>query len=211
MHMGDVPMISRKKSVRYVSLSFEKPNPKNMASDLNDTIRNVRARRKGIIYRRAQAEARKLMGIPDLHTKKFVRKHRRQVRSILSIVDGVADYIYESAYDINGSWAYGNEARMKEINDKIKSANQYRSQNPLLLMLIPELREIDIEQLNSIVSFFLVDKDGRLIGNTTHSEPSMVYNKKELSKLWVSPHLVNGIPYVLGCKKCGLDMEGRLV
>lgn len=209
--MGRCLMISRKKSVRYVSLSFEKPNPKNMSRDLSDTIRDVRVKRKGIIYKRAQAEARKLMGIPDLHTKKFVRKHRRQVRSILSIVDGVADYIYEAAYDINGSWAYGREDRMIEVNDKIKTANQYRNQNPLLLMLIPELNEIDIEQLKSISQFILVDKDYKVKANNAHSEPSMVYNKKELSELWISPHLVNGIPHVLGCKRCGLDMEGRLV
>ena len=78
-------------------------------------------------------------------------------------------------------------------------------------MLIPELNEIDIEQLKSISQFILVDKDYNVKANNAHSELSMVYNKKDLSELWITPHLRNGVPHILGCKKCGLDMEGRLV
>jgi hypothetical protein len=206
--MGDVLMIHRKKSVRYISLSFDKPNPKNMARDLQDTVDSVRNRRNTIQYQRARAKALKLMGIPDLHTKKFVRKHRKHVQTIINIVNGVSDYIYESAYNINGSFAYGEEERINVINNKIRSANAYRVQNPLLLAQMDDLMEIDLELLKSRPNFFLIGKDSTA---EVTPPPTTSYNKREMKEAGMQIVSVSGVPMIVGCRKCGLDMVGHIV
>ena len=181
-----------------------------MTESLDDTIRKVRSQRHNTIaYRRARDEARKLMGIPDLHTKRFVKKYRNQIKRILSIVDGVADYLYESAFNMNGSWAYGSKQKIDEVNSKIRSANQYRAQNPMLLINIPELSEIDINALELIPSFILLGLD--LKATNTHEQPTTMYNKKEMTLSGLVIQSRSGVPMIVGCTKCGLDMEGHLV
>ena len=97
----------------------------------------------------AKALARKLMGIPDLHSINYANKERKAVLRITRLISSVAIAIEKySRQDwvlvgVHKTW-------LNSINRKIEASNEYRKTNNLLLHGIPEVLPIRWSDLYKI-------------------------------------------------------------
>ena len=181
-----------------------KATSRRVSEDIADTIRSVRERRKSIQYLRAEEEARRLMGIPNLHSKTFVRKHRGWLVNMKKLVDTVTECIAE-LQEMQGAIAVGRKKRIDKINRQIDASNAYRLANPLLLQGLPELKKLDIKAIESIQGFmYLTDKGFEVV--KTEEEDILkdgqvggMYNKKVLLRESKSMNEND----VWHCKRCG--------
>ena len=103
----------------------------------------------------AKALARKLMGIPDLHSINYANKERKAVLRITRLISSVAIAIEKySRQDwvlvgVHKTW-------LNSINRKIEASNEYRKRNNLLLHGIPEVLPIRWSDLYKIRSLVVV-------------------------------------------------------
>ena len=103
----------------------------------------------------AKALARKLMGIPDLHSINYANKERKAVLRITRLISSVAIAIEKySRQDwvlvgVHKTW-------LNTINRKIEASNEYRKTNNLLLHGIPEVLPIRWSDLYKIRSLIVV-------------------------------------------------------
>ena len=103
----------------------------------------------------AKALARKLMGIPDLHSINYANKERKAVVRITRLISSVAIAIEKySRQDwvlvgVHKTW-------LNSINRKIEATNEYRKTNGLLLHGIPEVLPIRWSDLYKIRSLIVV-------------------------------------------------------
>ena len=103
----------------------------------------------------AKALARKLMGIPDLHSINYANKERKAVLRITRLISSVAIAIEKySRQDwvlvgVHKTW-------LNSINRKIEASNEYRKTNGLLLHGIPEVLPIRWSDLYKIRSLVVV-------------------------------------------------------
>ena len=103
----------------------------------------------------AKALARKLMGLPDLHSKAYASKERKAVLRINKIVNNVAISI-EGLSRKNWVLVGVHKKWLTTINGKIEASNDYRKHNALLLLGIPEVQPIKWTDLNKIKNLVVV-------------------------------------------------------
>ena len=103
----------------------------------------------------AKALARKLMGVPDMHSNSYANKERKAVLRINKIVNHVAIQI-ESLSRKNWILVGVHKKWLTSINKKIEATNEYRQQNALLLTGIPKVLPISWTDLHKIKSLIVV-------------------------------------------------------
>jgi hypothetical protein len=115
------------------------------------------------------------MGLPDLHSKAYASKERKAVLRINKIVNSVAVSI-EGLSRKNWVIVGVHKKWLTTINSKIEATNDYRKQNALLLLGIPEVQPIKWTDLNKIKNLVVVlqcNLCNRYLSNKTERKAEM--------------------------------------
>lgn len=123
-------------------------------AELQSVISQVKERRISTALIEAKAEARKLMGIPDLQSNEYVRRYRTYFTNLNLLVRKVSELIATIRTGNVTIISMVDKKQLSDINTRIAALNEYRIQNPLLFAKMPELATLSIKELESNENFF---------------------------------------------------------
>ena len=105
--------------------------------------------------REAKALARKLMGMPDLYSEKYLDKERRHLMKIARIVSDCAQFITFYSEE-RGALVAVHKKWLKKINASIEAANEYRKVNNFFFLGIPELKTLELDTISKSIKGLVV-------------------------------------------------------
>ena len=105
--------------------------------------------------REAKALARKLMGMPDLYSEKYLDKERKHLMKLARIVSECARFITFYSEE-RGAIVTVHKNWLKKINSSIEAANDYRKTNNFFFLGIPELKTLDFSTINNSIRGLVV-------------------------------------------------------
>ena len=160
-------------------------------STLEDIRKEVSNSTKHRQVREAQELARKLMGIPDLHSIKFVTKNKARLLRLYRLESRVHKFL-ESVLEADYSQqiVYAHKKELLKINKEIRAFNEYRIQNPLLSMGLPELEEIDMGKIQEVDFLYLVDENNKWSLASSLKEEIQEFKSRLVENLSISTHSI---------------------
>ena len=105
--------------------------------------------------REAKALARKLMGMPDLHSEKYLDKERKHLMKLARIVREAAQFITFYSEE-RGAIVSVHKKWLKKINSSIEAANDYRATNNFFFLGIPQLKTLELDTISSSIKGLVV-------------------------------------------------------
>ena len=105
--------------------------------------------------REAKALARKLMGMPDLYSEKYLDKERKHLMKLARIVSECAQFITFYSEE-RGAIVAVHKNWLAKINSSIEAANDYRKTNNFFFLGIPELKTLDFDTITSSIKGLVV-------------------------------------------------------
>ena len=103
----------------------------------------------------AKALARKLMGLPDLYSEKYLNKERRHLKKLSRIVSECAQFITFYSED-RGAIIAVHKNWLHKINSSIEAANDYRKTNNFFFLGIPELKTLELDTISNSIKNLVV-------------------------------------------------------
>tara|TARA_Y100001949_G_scaffold174518_1_gene182134 strand:- start:1053 stop:1778 length:726 start_codon:yes stop_codon:yes gene_type:complete len=103
----------------------------------------------------AKALARKLMGIPDLYSEKYLNKERKHLMKLSRIVSECAQFITFYSED-RGALVSVHKNWLVKINSSIEAANDYRKTNNFFFLGIPQLKTLELDTITKSIKNLVV-------------------------------------------------------